>query len=251
MRLTNVVTPPASNATSIPQRPSATNSPNTSSSNSEIPADIAEIRKANMNSDIIDAFKSTCPPGVKPYITGIGLYTHVDGSKNVSTSSHGENTPPQPIFLPIPQPLGSVNSGSKLPEEVRKLWVDLRGVIQDEERLIGKRKLELEELSKRYEALPAPEKSTTPVQHEKVDVVMQDGEGSEDGEIEDTIAVPVRNSRSQSGHIPLDRRVATASDSNEKDAMQGMEGERGTKLPPSTQIYGPDPRKQRRQVSRE
>jgi hypothetical protein len=129
-----------------------------------------------MNADLISAFKSPCPPGTTPYITGVGLYTHIEGP----ALPNEQDLPPQPEFLPVRRPAGSEDSGSLIDEDVRKLWSDLCNVIQDEDRVIGKTELGLKELTKRFEGFSVPEGSTTPVQFEsgkEGDTVMQ-----EDGE---------------------------------------------------------------------
>lgn len=109
-------------------------------------------------------------------------------------------------------------------EEVRKLWADLRDVINDEDERIGKLELGLEELTKRYKGFPVPKGSMTPVQYE--------GEGREDTVMQD-------NGEAQVGG---EVRPQASADAN----MQGTEDRRRRRLPPIMSTYAPDPRRRAR-----
>ena len=160
------------NSPTVSRRLSLANLASTFVSSNIGPTEAAVIRKAQMNSDLISAFKSACYPGIKPYITGVGLYTHIAGPSKPSTSTQEEILPSQPRFVPIQRPFGSQDSGSKLPEKVRKAWEDLRDIIKVEGEVVGKLKLGLEHLTERYRGLPVPDLSVFLAHSERQDMLM-------------------------------------------------------------------------------
>jgi hypothetical protein len=149
----------------------------------------------------------------------------------------GEETPQsQPLFLPVKKPSGSGESGPRLPEQVRKLWVDLRDVIQDEEEVVGRYDISFEQLQRRYEGFPVPEASRTVLEHDGEDLVMQEGGAVAEEEV----------GRQTGGRrTSLNRATAIVPGGDEDVAMQGTDRETVGRLPSSTHIYRPDPRKQR------
>lgn len=227
------------NPPTISRRSSVANLAHTSVSNNIDPTDVAEMRKARMNSDLISAFKSTSYPGIKPYITGVGLYTHIEGPSKLPKSPQEETLPSQPRFVPIQRLAGSEESGSKLPEKVRNVWEDLRDIIKAEEKVVGKFELRLEHLTQRYEGLPVPDSSVLLASSEREDALMPWNQ-------------PIRrDALIDEGLMALDSTIHRASEVAGENVienvvtMQGAEAEIGRRIPSSTQIYGPDPRRQR------
>lgn len=162
------MTSSADESSSTSRQQSAANAPafgKPPTSTMPLPSDVAAARKARMNADLIDAFKSTCPPGTTPYITGVGLYTHIEGAPPQSRIYPDENPQPQPEFFPIRIPEGRGNESSQPDEEVQKLWNEFELAIETEEEMIATTELGLKELRKRYRALPPPKDSRSPVQH--------------------------------------------------------------------------------------
>ncbi|USP80524.1 uncharacterized protein yc1106_07798 [Curvularia clavata] len=227
------------NSPTVSRRLSLANLASTFVSSNIDPTEAAVIRKAQMNSDLISAFKSACYPGIKPYITGVGLYTHIAGPSKPSTSTQEEILPSQPRFVPIQRPFGSQDSGSKLPEKVRKAWEDLRDIIKVEGEVVGKLKLGLEHLTERYRGLPVPDLSVFLAHSERQDMLMPWDQPIR----RDTVIVEVAMELQSASRRTPD--VVGANVSEDDVPMQGMEGEINRKIPSSTQIYGPDPRRQR------
>ncbi|CAA9963711.1 hypothetical protein PTMSG1_07071 [Pyrenophora teres f. maculata] len=198
------------------------------SSNNTIPPDVAAVRKHRMNTDLINAFKRHVPAGTTPYITGIGLYTHVEGSPSPEVFLH-----PQPEFLPL-RPAPPPSQRTPLPPEIQIVWEELWDVMHEEERVIGQMELSLVKLQKRYKGLDVPEGSHAPT---------WDGETRDSGAVrQDSMMVgnEKRLIRRQSSSL-----VSSLTAGMQDVSMGGME-ERGRKLPQGTKIYAPDPRKQGR-----
>ncbi|KAF1829870.1 hypothetical protein BDW02DRAFT_465412, partial [Decorospora gaudefroyi] len=149
-----------------------------------LPPDVAAVRKARMNADLIRMFKRPCPPETDPTIKGIGLYTHVEGPPKIPLYPHQKYLDPEPEFLPLEKPLGSEGTSSQMSEDVRKLWEEVRDIIQAEEEAIGTTELGLKELKKRYGGFDAPETASVPAQQvvlQQQDAAMQEEIAVHDG----------------------------------------------------------------------
>ncbi|KAF7448530.1 hypothetical protein Ptr902_03979 [Pyrenophora tritici-repentis] len=198
------------------------------SSNNTIPPDVAAVRKHRMNGDLINAFKRHVPPGTTPYVTGIGLYTHVEGPPSPEVFLH-----PQPEFLPL-FPAPPPSQRTPLSPEIQSVWEELCEVMHEEKQIIGQMELSLVELRKRYEGLDVPEGSHAPTRGGETRVrglVRQDSTtiGNEKGLV-----------RRRSSGL-----VSSLTTGMQDVSMTGTE-ERRRKLPQGTKIYAPDPRKQGR-----
>jgi hypothetical protein len=198
-----------------------------------------------MNADLIDAFKSPCPPGATPHVTGIGLYTHVEGPPRALLYPD-EKPQLQQEFLPVRIPRSSGSRRSQPEGLVEKLWEQLEKTIEEEEEIIGKTELGLNELRKRYGGLDPPKNSRPPVrfvqyQHDGTqrDTAAQGGTKIDVGNMN-----PPANDSIQS----LAGRSASLVVENEDVDMGGTEVERG--MPQTTcsttSFYGSDPRRQNR-----
>lgn len=201
---------------------------------------MVEMRKALMNVDLINALKSTGPSGVQPYITGVGLYTHAEGPSNVTISTQRGFLQSKPRFLSVSRNFESKNSGSKLPKKVHRVWESLRDILKVEEETIGRLELGLEHLKQRYGGLPVPECSMFLAQLEREDRLMQQEEHQRGTVITERATGLQSATRPTSGVAAAD--VSEVNNVN----TPGAEEKRKRKIPSSTQIYRPYPRRQKR-----
>lgn len=234
--------PTASHQQSAPDAPT---SEEPSAKFTPLASEEAAARKARMNADLIDAFKTPCPPGTTPYVTGIGLYTHVEGPPRAPLY-HGEKPQPQQEFFPVRIPKHSGSRISQLDELVGKLWEQLEKAVEEEEEIVGKTELGLKELKKRYGGLDPPKNSRPPVQY-----IQQQHDGLQ----KDTAAQGGTTAGAGNMNPPpygriqsLAGGVASLAVRDEDVSMGGAEVERGRPQTTrsTTAFYGPDPRRQNR-----
>ena len=242
----------ADQSSSAAREQNATNPPvfeKPPTSTTPLPPDVAAARKARMNADLIGAFKSTCPPGTTPYITGIGLYTHVEGAPPQSPMYPDENPQPQPEFFPIRIPEGRGNESSQPDEEVQKLWNELELAVETEEELIATTELGLKELRKRYRALPAPKNSRSPVQRgQRQPDVTQEATAAQGGTTTNAGSMSASSAPANPRSQSLASVMSTLAVGNGNADRGGTEVERGrpTTTTSTTGFYAPDPRRQGR-----
>ncbi|KAI4706172.1 hypothetical protein J4E89_009226 [Alternaria sp. Ai002NY15] len=242
----------ADQTSSAAREQNATNPPvfeKAPTSTTPLPPDVAEARKARMNADLIGAFKSTCPPGTTPYITGVGLYTHVEGAPPQSPMYPDENPQPQPEFFPIRIPEGRGNESSQPDEEVQKLWNELELAVETEEELIATTELGLKELRKRYRALPPPKNSRSPVQRgQQLPDVTQEDTAAQGGTTTSVGSMSAPSAPTKPRGQSLASVMSTLAVGNENTSKGGTEPERGrpTATTSTTGFYAPDPRRQGR-----
>ncbi|KAI4621540.1 hypothetical protein J4E80_003910 [Alternaria sp. BMP 0032] len=217
-------------------------------STTPLPPDVAAARKARMNADLIGAFKSTCPPGTTPHITGVGLYTHVEGAPPQSPMYPDENPQPQPEFFPIRIPESRGNESSQPDEEVQKLWNELELAVETEEELIATTELGLKELRKRYRALPPPKNSRSPVQRgQQQSDVTQGDTAAQGGTTTSAGSMSAPSAPTKPRGQSLASVMSTLAVGNENTSKGGTEPERGRSTTTSTTgFYAPDPRRQGR-----
>ncbi|KAI4666188.1 uncharacterized protein J4E88_010483 [Alternaria novae-zelandiae] len=218
-------------------------------STTPLPPDVAAARKARMNADLIGAFKSTCPPGTTPHITGVGLYTHVEGAPPHSPMYPDENPQPQPEFFPIRIPESRGNESSQPDEEVQKLWNELELAVETEEELIATTELGLKELRKRYRALPPPKNSRSPVQRgqQQQPEAMQGDTSAQGGTTTSAGSMSAPSAPTKPRGQSLASVMSTLAVGNENTSKGGTEPERGRSTTTSTTgFYAPDPRRQGR-----
>ncbi|KAL1795752.1 hypothetical protein ACET3X_005976 [Alternaria dauci] len=235
--------PTASHQESAPNGPATDASP---ANLTPLTPEEAAARKARMNADLIDAFRSPCPPGTTPYVTGIGLYTHVEGPPQAPLYP-GEEPQPQQEFFPVRIPKNSGSRVSPLDELVEKLWEHLVRAVEEEEGIIGKTELGLKELKKRYGGLDPPENSRLPghhIQQQQHDGLQEDAatQGSTTTGAGNMNPPPNANIQSLAGG------VASLAVRNEHVSMRGAEADQNRPqiTQSTTAFYGPDPRRQNR-----
>ncbi|RMZ72808.1 hypothetical protein GMOD_00009857 [Pyrenophora seminiperda CCB06] len=135
-----------------------------STPNTPLPPDVAAVRNQRINSDLISAFKRPVPPDTTPYITGVGLYTHIE-----RLPPQDAHAPSPPVFFPLdPPPPRSQTQRSPLPPAIQNVWEELCAVMKEEEQSIGQMELGLVALKSRYESSDAPERSHPPVEEGEV-----------------------------------------------------------------------------------
>ncbi|KAF1944936.1 hypothetical protein EJ02DRAFT_452023 [Clathrospora elynae] len=162
-----------------------------------IPPDVAAVRKTRMNADLISAFKQPCPPGSNSSVKGVGLYTHVEGSPKAPWYPHEKHTQLEPEFLPIDirTRFGHWGLESKICEDVKKVWEEVRDVVQEEEELVGTTELGLNPLKKRYGGLDVPDSSRPRSGDQELQVALQ----HQDAAMQEEITVQDRTA--QSGNV--------------------------------------------------
>ncbi len=239
----------ASKSPSASRQQSAANastSETPSTSITPLPPDVAAARKARMNADLINSLKSTCPPGETPYITGVGLYTHVEGPPPRAPLYPGEIPQSQPAFLPVQTPRDGKSRGSQSDEPVTKLWKELKVAVEEEQETARQIELGINVLMKRFGGLPPPKHSQSPVQYlqQQRDGVQGDAEAQASTTTSAANMNAPANGRSQS----LAGVMASLTVGNKDVGKAGTEVER-VMLPPTastTGFYAPDPRRQGR-----
>jgi hypothetical protein len=239
----------SANKASIASRHQGTTNASTSDTPSTsitpLPPDVADARKARMNADLIDAFKQPCPPDTTPYVTGIGLYTHVEGPLRAPQYS-GENPQPEPEFLPIRIPESRRKPSSQPDEAVAKLWKEVEAAVKTEEKAIGTTVPGFNELRKRHGALPPPKNSKSPVDRvQRQTDGMQGATATQNGTTTSVgnMGAPT-NLRSHS----LSGVLATLAAGNENAGGGSTDAEQARSLTTvsTTGFYAPDPRRQGR-----
>ncbi|KAH7371983.1 hypothetical protein BKA66DRAFT_468977 [Pyrenochaeta sp. MPI-SDFR-AT-0127] len=130
-----------------------TSSTTATSTISDLPPDVAKSRAARINNELISLFKRPCRPNSTPAAKGIGLYTHVEGPTKTPRFPHEKYLKVEPRFLPLggPRKVGKARgSGSRVDNEVKRVWHELREAMLEEERIARAPGLSTEELMKRY-----------------------------------------------------------------------------------------------------
>jgi hypothetical protein len=139
-----------------------------------VPPDVAAVRKARMNADLIAMFKRPGFADTIPSVQGIGLYTHVQGPARRPPWLHGKDVPPHPEFLPLGGPQKNqrpAGMDSDLTEDMKHAWEEIKDALQKEERTLGNKSLSRDALQKRYGALDVP---TTTMQMQQAQALDQD-----------------------------------------------------------------------------
>jgi hypothetical protein len=155
----NTTTSPSTgNATSSLQFGTATRRPNSG----PLLPDVEAARKTRINREMIELFR--LPAKGTASIQGIGLYTHAAAPQ----SSDASITTATPVFLPIGGPNRVLKDGggidAPIDEDVRRVWEELRVVVNEEEKHVGRGDISAEKLKERYGATDVPGGSTEPTQ---------------------------------------------------------------------------------------
>ncbi|KAI8943666.1 hypothetical protein NX059_001650 [Plenodomus lindquistii] len=142
-------------------------------------ARVSMVRK-RVNSELLGKLQRPAKPNAPKSIKGIGLYTHVKGTK--PRCPH--ETSVEPVFLSIGGPNLVFRKGTRdcaLDEDVAKLWNEVQSNVQKEDAFCQEAVLGSEDLKNRYGALDVPVftaqpqvEPTAPIQLQQRDVELQE-----------------------------------------------------------------------------
>ncbi|KAH8706950.1 hypothetical protein GQ44DRAFT_777610 [Phaeosphaeriaceae sp. PMI808] len=132
-----------------------------------LPPDVEAAYKRRINEDLVHLFKIPCPAETTASIQGIGLYTHIAPPPTPAPLfPHQKYTKKtaDPVFLPtgglkrVPQARGSLVMQTS--PEMKKVFKEVQQAVNGEEKHIGQRTINMDQLRERYETLDAPNPHT-------------------------------------------------------------------------------------------
>lgn len=121
-----------------------------------------DARKSRINSELVQLLQTPSLPGRAASVQGFGVYTHVQ-IKRIDENGRPQDTS-EIMFLPVggPNKVRKARGESQVPvdDNVRQAWNKVEEAVDEEERLLHERDLDLQKLKERYGGPGVPEHTT-------------------------------------------------------------------------------------------